>query len=229
MDPAVLEGALAAFRRDGIGTVEGVFDSAECAEMRALLDAAIEDATAGPGRDWRGFAPAEQVVRAGETVFALWDTYERAQGLIPFSEHPAIVAFCRRALGGAVLRATSGTMFDKVAGGPAAIGAHQDAFFQLVPPAGAPPVAAWAGSPHADEHLGVLHVHPPLIEPFTPDLFLRCLTVCAAAAWFTFWSSGASHAACRSAAALFSLPALRALNLKFTGLTHNLGQLLRLL
>ena len=80
-----------------------------------------------------------------------------------------------RALGCVAVRATSGTMFDKVEGGSASIGPHQDAFFQLVPQGGGDPSSV--DSPHATNHLGVLHVHPQLIRPFTDDLFMRCLTV----------------------------------------------------
>lgn len=171
--------ALDAFARDGIATLEGVFTSSECGEMRSLLDAAIADATEGLGRTWRGFSAEQQVVTdaSGSTVFALWDTYERCQALIPFTEHPSIVAFAEHALGGPALRATSGTMFDKVDTGDAQIGPHQDAFFQLVPADGGLEAAAAVKSPHAVNHLGVLHVHPQLISPFTEDLFLRCLTV----------------------------------------------------
>ena len=173
-----LSHALDDFASDGIATIEGVFSSSECAEMRALLDAAIEDATEGPGRTWGGFSAEEQVVTdaSGSTVFALWDTYERCQGLIPFTEHPLIIAFIERALGGPAIRATSGTMFDKVETGDAQIGPHQDSFFQLVP-IDAIKAAVAVESPHAVNHLGVLHVHPQLITPFTEDLFLRCLTV----------------------------------------------------
>ena len=178
MEDGALSRALDEFAADGIATIEGVFTSSECAEMRSLLDAAIEDATEGPGRTWGGFPAEEQVVTdaSGTTVFALWDTYERCQSLIPFTEHPSIIAFIEHALCGPAVRATSGTMFDKVETGDAQIGPHQDAFFQVVPTDGIES-AATIDSPHAVNHLGVLHVHPQLITPFTEDLFLRCLTV----------------------------------------------------
>ena len=60
MEDGALSRALDEFAADGIATIEGVFTSSECAEMRSLLDAAIEDATEGPGRTWGGFPAEEQ-------------------------------------------------------------------------------------------------------------------------------------------------------------------------
>ena len=72
-----MDAALAAFESTGIATLENVFTAPECAEMRAVLDAAIRDAVHGPGQNWRDYSAAEQVVtvatdgQPGGTVFAL--------------------------------------------------------------------------------------------------------------------------------------------------------------
>ena len=117
----------------GIVTVEGVFSPEEMEKFRALLDQTIAEASSVS--TYKGRPTDKLLGKSRDTVWLLWELYAVCEGGLRFSRHPAIVSVLERALGEPVKHASIGTMFDKVAGGDAAIGWHQDTFFIVDPPA----------------------------------------------------------------------------------------------
>ena len=101
------------FKHDGMVTIERVFSATEMATLRDLLDRTIEQAKAD--LNWRDHPPEQQMVINDGEVYVLWEVYERCPDAARFTLHPAIVRFAEVALGGPVVRANVGTMFDKVA------------------------------------------------------------------------------------------------------------------
>lgn len=116
----------------GIVTVEGVFSQEEMAEFRTLLDRTIDEASRVAS--YKGRPTDKLLGKSKDTVWLLWELYAVCEGGLRFSRHPAIVSLLERALGEPVRHASIGTMFDKVAGGDAEIGWHQDTFFIVDPP-----------------------------------------------------------------------------------------------
>lgn len=118
----------------GIVTVEGVFSAEEMHTFRGLLDRTIAEASRV--EEYRGRPTDKLLGKSKDTVWLLWELYAVCEGGLRFSRHPAIVSVLEHALGEPVRHASIGTMFDKVAGGDAEIGWHQDTFFIVDPPEG---------------------------------------------------------------------------------------------
>ena len=127
-----LQDAADTLKTQGIVTVEGVFSPEEMMEFRTLLDQTI--AEAGNVAAYKGRPTDKLLGRSKDTVWLLWELYAVCEGGLRFSRHPAIVSVLETALGEPVRHASIGTMFDKVAGGDAEIGWHQDTFFIVDPP-----------------------------------------------------------------------------------------------
>lgn len=127
-----LQDAVDALKAQGIVTVEGVFSPEEMAVFRSLLDKTIEEASRV--ETYKGRPTDKLLGRSKDTVWLLWELYAVCEGGLRFSRHPAIVSVLERALGEPARHASIGTMFDKVAGGDAEIGWHQDTFFIVDPP-----------------------------------------------------------------------------------------------
>ncbi len=127
-----LQDAVDVLKTQGIVTVEGVFSPEEMAEFRTHLDRTIEEASRVA--TYKGRPTDKLLGKSGDTVWLLWELYAVCEGGLRFSRHPAIVRVLERALGEPVRHASIGTMFDKVAGGDAEIGWHQDTFFIVDPP-----------------------------------------------------------------------------------------------
>ena len=119
-------------KTQGIVTVEGVFTKPEMDEFRAHLDKTIAEASQVD--IYKGRPTSKLLARAKDTVWLLWELYAVCDAGLRFTRHPAILKVLETALGEPVVHASIGTMFDKVAGGDAAIGWHQDTFFIVVPP-----------------------------------------------------------------------------------------------
>ncbi len=128
-----LQDAVDVLKTQGIVTVEGVFSPEEMNCFRALLDQTI--AEADRVEEYMGRPTDKLLGKSRDTVWLLWELYAVCEGGLRFSRHPAIVSVLERALGEPVKHASIGTMFDKVAGGDAAISWHQDTFFIVDPPA----------------------------------------------------------------------------------------------
>jgi len=120
--------------RDGVVTVEGVFTDSEMDQFRGHLRQTIDEAS--QVEMYKGRPTDKLLGRSNDTIWLLWDLYAVCEEGLKFTRHPAILAFLEAALGEPIVHASMGTMFDKVAGGDAAIGWHQDTFFILVPPEG---------------------------------------------------------------------------------------------
>ena len=123
-----------ALKRDGVVTVEGVFTDSEMDEFRGYLRKTIDEAS--QVETYKGRPTDKLLGRAKDTVWLLWELYAVCEGGIRFTRHPAILKVLEATLGEPIVHASMGTMFDKVAGGDAAIGWHQDTFFILEPPEG---------------------------------------------------------------------------------------------
>lgn len=119
-------------KTQGIVTIEGVFSSEEMQTFRGLLDRTISEAS--HVETYKGRPTDKLLGKSKDTVWLLWELYAVCEGGLRFSRHPAIVSVLERALGEPVRHASIGTMFDKVAGGDAEIGWHQDTFFIVDPP-----------------------------------------------------------------------------------------------
>ena len=153
----------------GIVTVEGVFSAEEMRTFRGLLDRTI--AEAGRVEEYRGRPTDKLLGKSKDTVWLLWELYAVCEGGLRFSRHPAIVSVLERALGEPVRHASIGTMFDKVAGGDAEIGWHQDTFFIVDPPKGRDVdlTGFWT-------QFGHVHVRPADIE-WKEDYFRKTVIV----------------------------------------------------
>ena len=116
----------------GIVTVEGIFSERETAAFRRLLDQTIEDAS--QVEVYKGRPTDKLLGKSKDTVWLLWELYGVCEGRLHYTRHPAIVQVLEEAFGEPVIQASIGTMFDKVAGGDAEIGWHQDNFFIVNPP-----------------------------------------------------------------------------------------------
>ena len=127
-----LQEAVDALKTQGIVTVEGVFSAEEMNTFRGLLDRTIAEASRVD--EYKGRPTEKLLGKSKDTVWLLWELYAVCEGGLRFSRHPAIVSVLERALGEPVKHASIGTMFDKVAGGDAEIGWHQDTFFIVDPP-----------------------------------------------------------------------------------------------
>lgn len=129
-----LQDATEELKAQGIVTVEGVFSAEEMRTFRRLLDRTIAEANRVD--EYKGRPTDKLLGKSKDTVWLLWELYAVCDGGLRFSRHPAIVSVLERALGEPVRHASIGTMFDKVAGGDAEIGWHQDTFFIVDPPKG---------------------------------------------------------------------------------------------
>lgn len=127
-----LQEAVDALKTKGIVTVEGVFSAEEMNTFRGLLDRTIAEASRV--EEYKGRPTDKLLGKSKDTVWLLWELYAVCEGGLRFSRHPAIVSVLERALGEPVKHASIGTMFDKVSGGDAEIGWHQDTFFIVDPP-----------------------------------------------------------------------------------------------
>ncbi len=164
-----LQDAVDDLKARGIVTVEGVFSPEEMAEFRRLLDKTIEEAS--QVEMYKGRPTDKLLGRSKDTVWLLWELYAVCEGGLRFSRHPAIVSVLERALGEPVRHASIGTMFDKVAGGDAEIGWHQDTFFIVDPPedGDADLGGYWT-------QFGHVHVRPADIE-WKEDYFRKTIIV----------------------------------------------------
>ncbi len=169
-DPGpALQDAVDVLKTRGIVTVEGVFSSDEMRVFRNLLDRTIVEASRQA--TYKGRSTDKLLGKSKDTVWLLWELYAVCEGGLRFSRHPAIVSVLEHALGESVRHASIGTMFDKVAGGDAEIGWHQDTFFIVDPPdyAEADLTGYWT-------QFGHVHVRPGDIE-WKEDYFRKTLIV----------------------------------------------------
>lgn len=130
----LLQETVSTLKNQGIVTVEGVFSEREMDDFRRLLDKTIEEASQVDV--YKGRPTDKLLARSKDTVWLLWELYGVCEDGLYYTRHPAIVSVLEAALGEPVIQASIGTMFDKVAGGDAAIGWHQDNFFIVDPPNG---------------------------------------------------------------------------------------------
>ena len=164
-----LQDTVDVLKTQGIVTVEGVYSPEEMETFRGILDNTI--AEADKVEEYKGRPTDKLLGKSRDTVWLLWELYAVCEGGLRFSRHPAIVGVLERALGEPVKHASIGTMFDKVAGGDAAIGWHQDTFFIVDPP----------DSEEIDlsgywQQFGHVHVRPADID-WKEDLFQRTIIV----------------------------------------------------
>lgn len=129
-----LEETVKTLKEVGIATVEGVFSRQETAEFRRLLNNTIEEASQVEA--YKGRPTSKLLGKAKDTVWLLWELYAVCEKGLPFTRHPAIVKVLETTLGEPVVQSSIGTMFDKVAGGDAEIGWHQDNFLIMMPSEG---------------------------------------------------------------------------------------------
>lgn len=121
-------------KTEGVVTVEGVFTEKEMDEFRGYLRQTIDEASKVD--NYKGRPTDKLLGRAKDTVWLLWELYAVCEEGLKFTRHPAIIKVLEAALEEQIVHASMGTMFDKVSGGDAAIGWHQDTFFILNPPEG---------------------------------------------------------------------------------------------
>lgn len=129
-----LEETVKTLKKVGITTVEGVFSKQETAEFRRLLNNTIEEAS--QVEEYKGRPTSKLLGKAKDTVWLLWELYAVCEESLRFTRHPAIVKVLETTLGEPVVQSSIGTMFDKVAGGDAEIGWHQDNFLIMMPSKG---------------------------------------------------------------------------------------------
>ena len=127
-----LQETVEALKSQGIVTVEGMFSEQEMADYRRLLDQTIDEAS--QTEVFKGRPTDKLLSRSNDTVWLLWELYGVCEGGLRYTRHPGIVQILEEAFGEPAIQASIGTMFDKVAGGDAAIGWHQDNFFIVDPP-----------------------------------------------------------------------------------------------
>jgi len=119
-------------KTQGIVTVEKVFSPGEMDVFRGLLNQTIKEAS--NVEMYKGRPSNKLLGKSKETVWLLWELYAVCEGGLRFSRHPAIISVLEKTLDEPVMHASIGTMFDKVSGGDAEIGWHQDTFFIVDPP-----------------------------------------------------------------------------------------------
>ncbi|MBM3264228.1 MAG: phytanoyl-CoA dioxygenase family protein [candidate division Zixibacteria bacterium] len=164
-----LEETIRTLKRDGIVTVEGVFSEREMTEFRGLLDKTIIEALQVDR--YKGRPTDKLLGRAKDTVWLLWELYAVCEGGLRFTRHPAIVRVLETALGEPAIQSSIGTMFDKVSGGDAEIGWHQDNFFIMLPSQGCE--VDWGKTWHQFNHI---HVRPTELK-WTEDYFKKTIIV----------------------------------------------------
>jgi ectoine hydroxylase-related dioxygenase (phytanoyl-CoA dioxygenase family) len=166
---ASLQETVHTLKTQGIVTLEGVFSKREMAEFRRLLDRTIEEAS--HVEVYKGRPTQKLLGRARDTVWLLWELYAVCEGGLRFTRHPAILQVLETTLGESVIQASIGTMFDKVAGGDAEIGWHQDNFFIVSPPAGKD--VTWEKHWH---QFGHVHIRPTEVD-WQEDYFKKSIIV----------------------------------------------------
>lgn len=169
MGAVVLSEVVETLNTQGVVTVEGVFSSREMAAFRSIVDRTIEEASRV--EVYKGRPTDKLLGRAKGTVWLLWEFYAVCEGALRFTRHPAILRVLETTLGEPVVHASIGTMFDKIAGGDAEIGWHQDTFFIVDPPAGktVDPKDYW-------HQFGHYHLRPNQME-WTEDYYKSSIIV----------------------------------------------------
>ncbi|MBT5874222.1 MAG: hypothetical protein HOH43_12445 [Candidatus Latescibacteria bacterium] len=127
-----ISGLVNSLQTQGFITVENVFSDREMDDFTRLLNQSIEEALSS--ESYKGRPTDTLLGRANDTVWTLWELYGVCEEGLRYTRHPAIIEILETALGEPVVHASPGTMFDKVAGGDASIGWHQDSFFIMDPP-----------------------------------------------------------------------------------------------